>query len=92
MFSTVSQSKIYHFIKLCLLHINVFNLIGPHTIVAWFRVKPLPKDKFNKWFKLKALADDKVIVTEMLKFAFGRVENIVGKGENAGYHHCLLFL
>ena len=31
-------------------------------------------------------------MTEKLKFVFGRVENIVGKGENAGYQHFLLFL
>ena len=28
---------------------------------------------------------------QKLKIAFGRVENIVGKGENAGYQHFLLF-
>ena len=26
-----------------------------------------------------------------LKFVFGQVENIVGKGENAGYQHFPLF-
>ena len=31
-------------------------------------------------------------MTEKLKFVLGRVENIVGKGENAGYLHFLLFL
>ena len=41
--------------------------------------------------KLKAFADDKINVMQTLKFAFGRVENIVGKGENAGYQHYLLF-
>ena len=41
--------------------------------------------------KLKAFADDKINVTQNLKFALGRVENIVGKGENAGYQHFLLF-
>ena len=35
--------------------------------------------------KLKAFADDKIIVAEKLKFVLGRVENIVGKAENAGY-------
>ena len=53
---------------------------------------PLPNDKILDWYKLKAFADDKVVVTEKLKFVFGRVENIVGKGENAGYQHFLLFL
>ena len=41
--------------------------------------------------KLKAYADDKINVTEALKFVLGKVENIVGKGENAGYQHLLLF-
>ena len=40
--------------------------------------------------KLKALADDKINVTQKLKFVSGRVENILGKGENAGYQHFLL--
>ena len=34
---------------------------------------------------LKAFADNKKDVTEKLKFVFGRVENIVGKGENAAF-------
>ena len=31
-------------------------------------------------------------VTQKLKIALERVENIVGKGENAGYQHFLFFL
>ena len=46
---------------------------------------------FLGWSKLPALADDKINLTEKLKWIFGRVENIVGKGENAGYQHFLLF-
>ena len=38
-------------------------------------------------FILKAVADDKMNVTQKLIFALERVENIVGKGENAGYHN-----
>ena len=30
-------------------------------------------------------------VTEKFKFVLGRVENIVGKGENAGYQYFLFF-
>ena len=41
---------------------------------------------------MKVLADDKISVTEKLKCAFERVENIVGRRENAGYQHFLLFL
>ena len=51
----------------------------------------LPNDKILDWSKLKAFADDKIKATEKLKFGLGRVENIVGKGENAGYQHFLLF-
>ena len=41
--------------------------------------------------KLKAFADHKINVTQISKFVLGRVENIEGKGENAGYQHFLLF-
>ena len=51
----------------------------------------LQNDKILDWFKKKAFADDKIIVTEKLKFVLERVEKIVGKGENAGYQHFLLF-
>ena len=40
---------------------------------------------------MKAFADDKINMNQKLKFDMGRVENIVGKGENAGYQHFLLF-
>ena len=48
-------------------------------------------DKFLDVTKLKAFADDRVNVAEMMISVFDRVENIVGKGENAGYQHFLLF-
>ena len=54
-------------------------------------VNPLPNDKILDWSKLKAFADDKINVSENLKFVLGRVENIVGKGENDGYQHFLFF-
>ena len=41
--------------------------------------------------KLKAFADDKMNVAKNLKIVLGRVENIVGKGENAENQHFLLF-
>ena len=34
----------------------------------------------------------KIGLTQKFKFCLGSVENIVGKGENAGYQHFLLFL
>ena len=52
----------------------------------------LPNNEFPDWSKLKVIAHDKVNFTEKLKFVLGRIEDIVGKGENAGYQHFLLFL
>ena len=53
----------------------------------------LPDDKILDWTKLKRFADDKLNVAKMLyiyKYFSGRIEN-VGKGENAGNQHFLLF-
>ena len=51
----------------------------------------LPNDKFLDLSKLKAFADDKINVREKLKLVLESTENIVGKGENAGYQHFVLF-
>ena len=64
-------------------------------LVVCFHQKGLlnsvPHDKFLGWSKLKAFADDKMNVSQKLKFDFGRRENITGIEENAGYQHFLLF-
>ena len=57
-----------------------------------WRINFLQNDKLLDMSILKAFADDKIILTQKLKIVMGRVENIVGKGENAGYQHFLLFL
>ena len=57
-----------------------------------FTVLALANNKILDWSKLKAFADNKINVTKLLKFFGGRLESIVGKGENAGYQHFLLFL
>ena len=54
-------------------------------------LNPLPDDKFLGLPKLKAFADDKLNVTQNVKVVFHRIENVVGKEENAGYQHFLLF-
>ena len=54
-------------------------------------VNSLSNDKVLDWSKLKAFADDKINVNVKLKLGLERVESIVGKGENAGYQHFLLF-
>ena len=59
----------------------------PHIPV----LNSLPNDKILDWSNFKAFADNKINVVKKLKLALGTVENIVGKGENAGYQHFLLF-
>ena len=51
----------------------------------------LPNNKTPDWFELKTFADNKVEIAKMMIFVFDGVENIVGKGENAGYQHFLPF-
>ena len=60
-------------------HSIIFSLLA-HFLC----INSLPNNKTLDVPKLKALVDDKLNVTENLKFALGGVENIVGKGENAG--------
>ena len=63
-------------------------------IIHFFLLTLYQMTKFDKildWSTLKAFADDKINETEKLKFILEKVENIVGKGENAGYQHFLLF-
>ena len=59
---------------------------------VWERVNCLPNNKFWNQTKLKAFADDKLIVAVMTISAFDRLENTGGKGENAGYQHFPPFL
>ena len=60
------------------------------TLDRTFNLISLP-NKILDLSKLNVFADDKRNVKEKLKFGMGREENIVGKGENAGYQHFLLF-
>ena len=54
-------------------------------------LNPLPNGKILLQSKLKAIADIKLKVIQMAKFVLDKTENIVGKEENAGYQHFLLF-
>ena len=65
----------------------VINIDNTHYIM----LNCLPDNKILGLPKLKAFADDKLNVTQNVKVVFHRVENIVGKEENAGYQHFLLF-
>ena len=66
-------------------------LLFPQCFQQPYYTGSLPNDKFLDWAKLKVFADDKINMTEKLKLVLGWAENIVGKGENAGYQHFLLF-
>ena len=52
----------------------------------------LPNNKILDWSKLIAFADKILDVVQMMFCVTDWVENIVGKGENAGNQHFLLFL
>ena len=52
----------------------------------------LPNNEILALTKLKAIADDKFNVAQIVISFFDRAENIVGKEENAGCRHFLLFL
>ena len=68
-----------------------FSDLSELNAFAELKFNPLPNGKILDGFKLKAFADDKINVTEMVISLSDRTENIVGKGENAGYQHFLLF-
>ena len=51
----------------------------------------LTDDKFFYQFSLKEFYQDRINLTEKFNFVLVKVENIVGKGENAGNQHFLLF-
>ena len=53
-------------------------------------INSIPNNEILNWSNLKEFADDKLL--KIIFLVFDRVENTVGKGENAGYQHFLLFL
>ena len=59
--------------------------------VLQYSFNSLPNDKTLAQSKFKVFADGNINVTLKLKFVLRWVENILRKGENAGYQHFLLF-
>ena len=51
----------------------------------------LPDNKILHWTKLKVFAVDKLHVSRIFGFAIDMVDNIMRKGENAGYGRVFLF-
>ena len=91
--NTVGKGEIAHY-KQFLLFPKCFQKAcfpgASKSVIVWEWVNSLQSDKILDWSKFKAFADDKNLA-EKLKFVLERVENIVGKGENACYQHFLLF-
>ena len=50
-------------------------------------LKSLPKGKILDWTKWKAFADNKIILVKMVISVTERIENIIGKSENASCQH-----
>ena len=71
--------------------LNVFQQILRYCSNNYACLFLYPNDIILDVSKFKALAYDKIIAIQKLKFRLGKVENIVGKGENAGFQHFLLF-
>ena len=57
----------------------------------FMQLNSLSNNKILVLSKFKAFADYSLNVAKWQEYVFDRVENIVGKGENAGYQHYLLF-
>ena len=51
----------------------------------------LTKRQFYELSKSKAFADDTLNMTQIMEIVHDKVENIMGKGAIACYHHFLLF-
>ena len=56
-----------------------------------FLLKSLPNDTILDSTKLKALADDKINASQMLRFVSDLVEKHCEKREKYGYRHFLLY-
>ena len=79
------RSVISHLILLCLISICTNRKISDKSLRSLVLTR-LPDEKNLALSRLKAFADDNFIEAQAVQFPFDRVENVVGKGENAGYH------
>ena len=61
------------------------------VVIVFIRFNYLLNDMNLDWSKLKAFKDDKINVTQKLKIVLKKIENTVGKEENADIQHFLLF-
>ena len=62
-----------------------------YSVIKWLLLNFLTDDKTLDQSNLKAFAVNKINGCQKSNLVLGRTENIVGKEENAGYQHFLLF-
>ena len=63
-----------------------------HRIIGTYMLfNSLTDNKILDKSKIKAPADGTINMTQKLKVVLRHVENILGKGENGGWQHFLLF-
>ena len=63
----------------------MFSILSKTEIIILTKLNSLPNGKILDTWNLRAFADDKLIDTQKWDYEFEKIENIVGKGENAGY-------
>ena len=84
-----SESSPSAYIRGLIRRIEVFQMIEYQPRVTC--TGSIPNDIFLHRAKFKALAENKLNVAKIMTSVYDRVENIVGKRENAGYQHFLFF-
>ena len=93
MFSTQSDTGISH--------LSIFLISYLYLLLNWKRELKIGISgkglthyqtiKFSTEPRLNTFGDEKLDTVQMMVSVFDKIENIVGKGENAGYQHFLLF-
>ena len=68
---------------------SYISLVHQNTVLCGNGLTPNSKILYQS--KLEAFADDKLEVAKMMTTVFDGAESIMGKGENAGCLHFLLF-
>ena len=93
---TFSHSVLYPLVELysifvIFIHFNLKLLSANSFSLEDSQIFHLGNEIILELSKLKAFKANNLKVYQKLKFFLERVENLVGKGENAGHQHFLLF-
>ena len=70
-----------------LLVISIFFLVTDCFSILIWQLYTLQNDEYVDLSNLKAFADNNFITAKKIELFYDRIENIVGKGENAGYQN-----